>query len=186
MLRLIKAGLVGGVILFAWYSVSWTVMDWHKKTFTSLPFGDVIIQSILEGNQNLNPDSRNSKIYIAPKVIDMNNKEEGYDQSAFAFIALSPNGLKPMNDQIIFSILTQTALALIMSLILIIINSSNFFKLYTIVILSSVLFAIGSSLPANNWWGFASDYLFIDALDLLIAWSLAGIPIAFFSKAQID
>jgi hypothetical protein len=185
MLRLIKAGLVGGLVLFMWYTVSWTMLTWHQKTFHSLPYGDVILQTMLEGNQSIQKDPLKSRIYIAPIIKDIKNKEiPGYDESAFAFIALSPNGLKPMSQQIFFSLFTQTLLAFLMSLIIIVVNSSNFLKSYSIVLLSSVLVAVASSLPMNNWWGFAGDYLTVDSIDLLIAWILAGIPIAFFAKAK--
>lgn len=183
MFKLIKASLVGGIVLFAWYTISWTMLTWHQKTFHTLPFGEVILQSMLEGNQNTQEDALKQRVYIAPSVQDMKDKEAtGYDESAFAFIALSPNGLKPMNNQIFFSLLTQTLLAFVMSLILLIVNTSNFIKSYSIVILISALFAIGSTLPMNNWWGFPMDYLGVDAIDLIIAWALAGIPIALFTK----
>ena len=181
-MKLIKATLVGGMVLFFWYVASWTVFTWHQKTFESLPFGDEIIQTVLEGNQSLHPDSLDQRIYLAPKVIDPNNKEESYDKTAFAFIAISPNGLKPLANQIIFSFATQTLLAFIMSLILLLVNSDKFSKSYSIVVLISSMFAIGSALPNNNWWGIAPDFLLVDSIDLLIAWALAGIPIAFFTK----
>jgi hypothetical protein len=185
MLRLIKAGIVGGIVLFMWYTISWTVMTWHQKTFHSLPFGDVILQTMLEANQNLQEDALKQRIYIAPIIKDMKDKQsQGYDESAFAFIALSPNGLKSMNSQILFSIITQTLLAFLMSLLIIMVNTSNFFKAYSIILVNSFIYTIGYALPSNNWWGFAPDYIIVDSIDVLIAWALAGIPIAFFAKTK--
>jgi predicted RND superfamily exporter protein len=186
MFRLLKAGLTGGIVLFIWYSISWTMLSWHQKTFTSLPFGDVIIQTMLEGNVHLNEDSLDSEIYIAPQAIDYKSKDKsGYDKKAFAFIALSPNGLKPMNEQLLFFFISETLLAFLMSLVIILVDSFKVIKNYSIVVLISVIVALGYALPANNWWGFSFDYLKVEVIDIIIAWALAGIPIAYFAR-RID
>ena len=48
--RLILGTLLGGVILFVWGSISWTVLPWHKvKSFTNGEAVGAMIGSGVEG-----------------------------------------------------------------------------------------------------------------------------------------
>ena len=46
MKKLIIGGLVGGILLFLWQTLSWTVLDLHGKEYQQAPGQDTVLNSL--------------------------------------------------------------------------------------------------------------------------------------------
>ena len=63
MTRKVLASLLGGLVIFAWGTISWAILPWHLSSMAGLPDGDETLAS-------LNDTEAASGVYIYPPTPD--------------------------------------------------------------------------------------------------------------------
>ena len=165
MSSLIKGGVLGGLIVFLWGSISWMALPWHHRMlqhFTHEPS----VQAALLAN------APRSGVYIFPQAHGQGLK------SPFGFIVLKREGMTPMN----FGILREAAIEIFSAFLITGLLLTASIKRYGTRVLFVLMVALTAGVlchgPEWNWWGFPPSFILLDFTDLLIGWGLAGLVMA--------
>lgn len=167
--RYIKAGIVGGIVIFIWSMVSWMVLPWHMATVHSFKDEKAVTQ-MLEANA-LKPG-----IYYSPA---WNSTQTVNPESVpTVFAAIQFNGKTSMTTPMIISLLTQIVAAIFVAWLLGRTRGLNYFSRVSFVVIFALAAGIVSEVPYWNWFGFDVQYILVAIADLLIGWFFAGLVLA--------
>lgn len=183
MRSLWKGALFGGLVLFVWGFISWTVLPWHNATFST--FGDEDeVARVLAAN------TAGRGIYLYPGEHHQPGltpeqqaaAEERVRQKAeagpFIFVSLDDRGMSSMTRPLVTGLVYQILGALVLTLIVVRCRESAYWERVGIVVLAVLAAAILCFLPPWNWFGFDTAYTVVSILDLVVAGLLAGLVIA--------
>jgi len=179
---LILAGIVGGIIAFAWGLFSWMVMPWHKLTVEKFKNDDIVAQVIKE-------NAPTNGVYILPNLYHYGNMPMSQKQievedrlvteGPFVFAAVSLQGRDVHSfSPFLGSIVIQIIGALFTAWLLLHSRAFKYARRVLFVTVVGMLVGFLSYMPAWNWWGLPSAYSIIGIVDLVIAWFLAGLAMA--------
>lgn len=188
-MRLIIAGIVGGIVMFFWGAFSHTV----------LPLGDAgikVLPNEAEVVAAMKANITEPGFYVAPGIENMNNAteeqqkvwEEKYKAGPTAIIIYRPTGGEVMSaKQLLFELLSNIVAALFVAYILSLMIPS-FSKRAAAAALIGLSGWISINLSYWNWYGFPASFVAAEAIDQFVGWLLAGIAIAFIirSKAEVS
>lgn len=180
--RVLMAGLLGGVVVFIWSTLSWMLLPWH---FTSLQhFGDErAVAQVLTNNV------AHSGIYVLPnphRSAPQAGQGGGKSESAplpsatplvFASVRL-PGDAPSMAQAFSGSLAIQVLGALLAAWLLSLTRGLRYAQRVLFVTLAGVFAAVVGCLPYWNWWGFSTDYTLVSVADIVIGWFFAGLAIA--------
>ncbi len=187
MTKWLKGGIFGGIVLFIWGAISWTVLDWHISTFKKFPDESVATSFISEIPK--------SGMYVLPlsfKLSDTtsesdktDNTKKYKDNSPIVFAAIWKDGANTnMLQQLIVSLISQIIAALLVTGIVLLRPHTQFSGRFFQVMLFAVAAAIVTHIPYMNWFYFTSYYTFINILDLLIGWFMAAFVISYVTRPK--
>jgi hypothetical protein len=178
---LLKAAVLGGLIVFVWGMFSWMIFPWHQsclKKFTH----ESEVASVIRDNAPV------SGVYVLPDTFaynehtshaEMARGKEMMERGPFMFATVRSNGMGKMTLRpFIFSLIIQIIGALIVTWMLMQTKGLIFWKQVRFITLFGLGVAILGELPDWNWWGFSCAYVCINIADLVIGWFLAGLGIA--------
>lgn len=190
MNRVIVAGLLGGVVLFVWQFISWTILPWHNMTIHSIAEGDEIVEI-------LRAQELQSGVYHFPGMPEGDNSEaamnawaERYKQGPninfMAYSAVGQDHEDPMQFiwGLIFNILAASLAAWMLMGALG--STGSFMKRTLLVTALGVFVVLTTTLPNWNWWAFPGDYSVVMAIDYIVNWFLAGLVIAWRIKPAVQ
>lgn len=176
MARCIKAGILGGIVLFIWSFISWTMLPWHTMSMHNFK-SDVAMEQAIQAN------APESGIYVLPsmqQVEGMQNKTQAQGPMVFASIHLG--GMpSSMAMPIGISLITQIVAAILVAWMLTR-TKLNYFGKLGFVILFAITVCVIKDVPAWNWFKFDTQYTLVMVADTLIGWFLAGLVLAKFSN----
>ena len=166
--QIIIGGIVGGITLFAWGFISWTVLTWHFDTIRQ----DEGINAVVANVTDYLPEAG---VYFYPPMTEL------YRSGPHGFVVVQPNGSEPTSPIMLAKgFVADVVVAMMASLLLIVaLPSLRNYRARVVFIASLGVFAILS--------GYIVDGIFHDlpvrytvglATDTAIAWTLAGLAIA--------
>lgn len=184
-IKILKCGVVGGVIVFIWNLISWMILPWHELSLKQFKDEKKVYEVIRE-------NAPVSGVYILPNMYayrdgmnksDKNkmvaNQQEMMAKGPVVFASVSRQGLAGMNiTPFIISLLIQIAGGLIITWMLLQTKFNANKKQIAFFTIAGVLVGILGVLPAWNWWAVSFSYSMSVILDLVIGWFLAGIAIS--------
>lgn len=178
MNKLIVASLVGGILLFVWQFLSWSVINLHADTTSHTPKQDTIL-AFLE-SQQLEPG-----FYFLPTTPKGTSQEEqqSYMESAagkpWAQLYYHGSMNTNMSMNMIRGLLTDVVIVLLLCWILLQIKERS---LKDTVLLSLAIGLIGylSGVYGSAIW-FENPTL-MDLIDAIISFSLLGVWLGFYLK----
>lgn len=183
--RIIFSAILGGIIAFIWGNISWVIMDWHQKTMHQFK-DEVAVVKVLKDNAS------ESGVYLLPQLPSDFAAKPGQDQKsikaqhdarisegpvATVAIALGP-GDPSMKKQILQYLLTFLGYGLAISVLLACCSCGGYIGRVLYSGFLGLLLASYGPLLDVNWFHFSWDFALLNALDGLIAWTLAGIVMA--------
>lgn len=174
---LIKGAIIGGLIFFIWTNISWMAIGWHNSYMSAVPNEDVFAESIRK-------EIPKSGLYFVPwhdQDSDWQEVMKKTEKGPFAYMMITPHGKSmSMAIPLLMSLLSNCLLAMLATWLLL--KTSGLSYLGRVVFVGVVgLSGSGWLVFANwNWWGFPTDYLIVNLVDLGIAWSLMGLGLASF------
>jgi len=181
MVRVIIAGLVGGVILFGWGCVSWLVWDVHRSTLRAMPNEDVVTST-------LRNNIKESGLYWFPMMPADGDPEETekwferHREGATGMLLYQAEGVEVFTGtMLIRGFGFHLAAALLASWVVWLTRASanTVFLRLAVVMLLGLIVVTTTDLPLWNWMRYPTDYSMVNAAGHLIGILLMGIPIAF-------
>jgi len=177
-------GLLGGLVLFAWGSISWMALPWHRVTFESFT-DEVAVAQVLSAN------ARGSGVYILPnghrrepgmteaqqKAVEEDAMKRG-EQGPFMLASITLHGWGSMGNAMLVGLLTQIAGALLATWLLLKTSGLQYWGRVGFLVIFALTVAVLAYVPYWNWWHFSTNYTLVAFADLLIGWFLAGLVIA--------
>lgn len=181
---LIKGMVIGGIVMFVYLMISWTVIPWHKSTVMSFKNDQAVAVALFENVEK-------SGIYMLPKVVQP--KESPVDETAvkgkkpalatapvekpFAFVSVFKDGIDVKNMSV--PLAEQFLLCLFGALLLTCLLKKVACGCPILLSLKvGVLVAVFNHVPNWIWYKFPCDYTLVGMADDIIAITLAGLVIS--------
>ena len=185
-MRVLIAGIVGGIIMFMWGFVAHTALPLGKMGVKQIPNEDAVI-SVLKANIT------EHSLYFIPGM-DMSKDVSEAEQDAWeakykagpiGVLAFKPTGRDPMGLQHLITEFAFTLLAALLGSFVVAHVTGG----YLMRVLSFFLFGLigWTSLGAShwNWYSFPKEYSIAEVTIEAVAWLLVGIVCAAIVKPQV-
>jgi hypothetical protein len=178
MKRILIAGLLGGLAVFVWGFISWAALPWHNATMPNLPNEEAVVEA-------LRNNIAATGVYQFPGMpaneADSKAWAEKYQRGPFGVLiytaqGTNPMSLKPFIGGLILNFITAMLVAYLLSLTGN--NLAGFGQRLLFVALIGIFAALVSHISLWNWMFIPTGYSLVMAVDLVIAWVLAGLVIA--------
>jgi hypothetical protein len=187
-MRLIIAGVVGGIVMFFWGFLSHMVLRIDDGGVKALPNEAPVVAAM---KSNITAPG----FYIVPgleKMYDATDEEqkaweEKYKAGPRAIVIYNPTGGEVMSaKQLLFELASNIVAALFVAYILSLMVAS-FSKRVFAATLIGLSGWISINLSYWNWYGFPAAFVGSEAIEQSVGWLLSGIAIAFIirSKGQV-
>jgi len=181
---LLLGGLLGGLVLFVWGSISWMVLPWHLMTLEKFKDEATVAQA-LSANAGV------SGVYLLPNphkhdpgMTEEQKKAEEAEgvkrmvQGPFMFAAVSLSGAGNMGHPLLITLLGNILSALLATWMLLKTIGLRYMGRVGFIMLIALTAAMVAYLPGWTWWRFSTSFTSVGVADLLIGWFLAGLVIA--------
>ena len=166
---LIKGGVLGGLAMFLWSLVSWTVLPWHDATMGRFR-DEGAVAAVLTQN------TTRRGIYVLP-FPGGSATEAAAPSVPRAFVAYDDRASfslsRPMGGALLINILG----ALCLTWLLIRVRLRYWGRVFSATA-AGVFAGVVADLPAWNWWGFSTPYTMVAFADHVLGGFLAGLVIA--------
>ena len=191
MKKIIIGALVGGIILFLWSFLAWTVLPLHRQTIMYTPTQDSVLKILA-----------NSKMETGAYSMPMIDNRNMTDLSAYhkeCEKLMEANAGKPMasiyylkegytmSGNTILRGFLINLLAVLCACILLaptLANNKSFFSRWAMVLIVGVLVTACGPLIEYNWmawpWNFTVDMI----KDIMLNWGIVGLWLAFYFKPK--
>jgi hypothetical protein len=187
--KIVLGGLLGGVAMFVWGAVSWTVLTWHDDSMQRFSNEQVVAR-------DLDWYAPSSGIYILPnpnKFADELNEEQqqAATQDAlarmkagpFIFVSINKAGADAEDPrQFIYALLVNIAVAAVISWMILVMDFPGYLQRLTMIVGIGFVVAVMASFPHWNWWKFSDIFAITSFLDMWATFAVAAVMIALVSK----
>lgn len=181
---LLLGGLLGGLVLFVWNSISWNVLPWHMMTFEKFKDEATIAQALtvnaLRPGVYLLPNAHKHD----PGVTEEQKKAEEVEgmkrmiQGPLMFASVSLQGFEGIGPALLIQLVTGIVGTLLATWLLLQTRPMGYWDRVGFLVVISLVVAVIAQLPYWNWWNFSTSYTAVTIADLLIGWFLASLVIA--------
>jgi hypothetical protein len=175
MKRTLIGAIVGGLLIFIWQSLSWTVLDLHRPANNYTPNEGVILQTLAA---NL-PEEGGYILPGMPKGASKEDCEKIMEQSngkPYASIQYHKNNKVTMPAMIMNMVRGFLSNVIMVALLLFIlnkINMKNFGTIFTSCLFTGLITFINQPYTGNIWYEFFDIWAYL--IDSLVSWGLCGL-----------
>jgi hypothetical protein len=180
MKQLIFGAIVGGIILFIWGWLSWSLVPIHSSTIKTIENEEAVISTM---HVNMTEEG----VYAFPGMpapgdpTAENEWIQKYRQGPIGMVIYNPEGTEPMLGSqmiigLIICLLSSYLAAWFLSRSTA--ASSSYFARVAYFGMLGIFISIVSHLVNWNWMGYPLDYTVSWIMDAVIGWILAGLGIA--------
>lgn len=179
MRRILIAGILGGIVLFVWNSVSWMALPWHAIDMHNVP--DAVVPAGAPFSE-----MREAGVYHFPGLPPSKEMSEEWMNKArtgpaIPFMIYRPDGYDPMAPatfirSIVFNIFSAMILAYLMTLALP--NLPGAGAKIRFGLLVGVFIALAVDFMNWNWWFHPTGFTLVNAADHVISFGLVGAVMA--------
>lgn len=165
----IKAGLLGGIILFIWSAISWMYVPWHSATLNQFKDEKAVSEVIIA-------NAPQSGIYLLPSTQMAETLEQSPEMVMFSSVHQVGTQSRWMQGAV--SLVTQVISALLVAWLLCKTNRLSYFGRVGFVMVFALAASFIAHVPYWNWFYFNSQFTLVQIADLLIGWFLAALVMA--------
>lgn len=167
VMKCLLAILIGGVLMFAWFGISWMVLPWHKTGISGFKDEAAVVKV-------LNKNAAGSGIYILPWT-DMGKTEQKFEKP-FVFMSVKADGIavkKDMNKRLLRDLCLCFFLAGLLACLLKKTGccggcpAAFSFKV-------GLIAGLAGFIPNLIWFGFPLHWTLVGLADCVIAFTIAG------------
>ena len=174
-----KCGLIGGIVLFLWSAISWTIFPWQKAQMGSFADEKEVQSTIMD-------NVKGSGLYVLPNLNAYANKSnEMADAKArmstgpFVVAAVSVEGRNPnMAGSLLASLIVKIVAACLVTWLLLQVPNRNYNQSVKFVTVAGVAIALLAALPNAIWFGFPGPFVMGSIFEMIVGWFFAGLAIA--------
>lgn len=181
--KILKGTFIGGFVAWIWLFISWTFLPWHCSVMQEFVNETEVADTIMK-------NSAFSGIYLLPNICNEEKMEFGSDElekGPVIFASIRRYGVDYKTPvPYIISLFVQFIGAFFITLILLQARHLVYGSKVVMTVLIALTIGVLGHLPNWNWWGFPFPYIFVQMCDLVIAWFLAGLFIAGFTRHKND
>lgn len=188
MVRLIIAGILGGIVMFAWGAVFHMFIPIGKGGIKVLPpAAETAVVTAFKDNV---PEKG---IYVVPGIENMGNPTEAdqaawaakYDRGPTGFFVYNPAG-RPPNFGLWMGIefATNVIGALIVAFIFLLTGATTFVGRVTICTLIGLAGWVSINMSYWTWYRFPKEFIGAEACEQIVGWLLTGIVIALIMRPR--
>lgn len=172
-MRIIIAGILGGIILFIWSAISWMALPWHMTTLHSFK-DEKAVSELVQSNTSI------SGIYVLPFMSQNGQAKDAQTaKGPMIFASVHQEGMsRAMTLPMIISLITQIIAACFVAWMVSKTDRLNYFGRVVFVVVFAFAAGLVVDMPYWNWFGFDANYTLVQMSDLLIGWFLAGLVLA--------
>lgn len=167
---LIRGGIIGGVIVFIWLTISWMVLPLHNSVMQSFRDEGDVIEAVSE-------EAPRDGVYMLPSAANKKAAQSKPQTFMFVSIKRGPN-ISNMTGSIICSLITQIIGAMLISHLLLQTKMLRYWQRVSFVTIVGLTVGVLGVLPGWTWFGFSGGYVIVEILDYVIGWFLGGLAIA--------
>ena len=174
--KMILAAVLGGIVMYAWISVSWMALPWHKDHMR--PFKDEKAVSNTIG-KNIN----GSGIYIMPNT-NMGKDKQKTDKP-YAFVVVKEDGIDvaksmgpAMGKEFVLCLFLAGLLGCVLR------KTAGCGCPVAMSAKIGLLAGLAAYVPQRIWFHFPLDFTVVGVVETVVAFTLAGFVIAKFVLKQ--
>ena len=185
-MRIILAGIAGGIAMFLWSFVSHTVLPLGEVGVKMLP-NEPAVMSAMKANIS------EPGFYFYPGM-DMAHDVSSEEQAAWAerykagprgILIYPPTGAEPMGPGMLLTELASNILACIAAALAISWLVCNFWGRVAAAGLIGLAAWLSIDVSLWNWYGFPTSYMLAQGVDQVVGWLAAGLAIALIVKGRM-
>jgi heme exporter protein D len=183
--RIFFAGLLGGVAMFIWVYVSWTLLPLGSLGLRKLPNETAVLDAL---QKNL---AENSGIYLFPEIwLEPNPPVKDFAEKVARYpsgiLMYNAAGSRPVaiSHWLVVDFLTDLAEALLAVFLLSQTRLVTFGARLTFVLLVGILAASATNVGYWNWYGFPLNYTLALIFTQVVGFFWIGLIAAFVLKGQ--
>ncbi|WP_147652687.1 hypothetical protein [Vulcaniibacterium gelatinicum] len=182
-MRVLIAGLIGGIVMFAWGAVAHTVLPLGEMGMKFAAGQDAVISALQSG-----VEQQGEGVYMMPGMPQeqwqdeaaMQSFREKYASSPYAFVIYQPGGnpaVADMTPNLIKQFVSDTIAALLAAWVLSL-GAWGFGRRVLIAVGMGLFAWLNVSVPYWNWYLFPTDFTLGSLIEQAVGWLLAGSAIA--------
>ncbi|OAI49752.1 hypothetical protein AYO45_02110 [Gammaproteobacteria bacterium SCGC AG-212-F23] len=175
MTTYLKAGILGGLVLFFWGYVSWMYLPWHSMTLHRFT-DEKAVSQVIQAN------APHSGVYLSPMSAISATTQSAQPQPML-FVSAHLQGMSSMVQAMMVSILIQFFSAILVAWMLCRTKLSYLGRLGFVEVFALTV-GIVAYLPGWNWFKIDTLYTLVNMADLLVGWFLAGLLLAWICKCK--
>lgn len=179
--RSLLGGLVGGLILFIWSTISWMVIPWHCNNFHDFTDSSAV-ETVIRANVP------QSGIYLLPSPKSMKSLHEQNIMPAtiggpqlFAVVHVEDSSTS-MALPLVIQFISQVFTAFVITALLCKTSGLSYKGRLSMVMALAVVMILIAYVPNWIWFHYDTAYTLVLIADLLISWFLAGLVLAKISQ----
>ena len=174
--------LLGGILAFAWSSISWMALPFHENSLKEFA-NESEVKAAIEANV----DERGVYLIPGDKSLSWEEKIESFKSGPFVFTSVRPGPDEnySMNVAMVRGLTANLFCALILGIMLAAAAPRlNYIGRVLFVTLGGVFAAVSAVYPNNIWWEFPVDFTNLAMIDQVVGWLLAGLAMAGLIKGK--
>ncbi len=181
--RIIKCGLVGGLILFVWGAVSWTILPWQKGQMKGFSDESEVRSAIMD-------NAKGSGLYVlpnlhkyAPNSEDLAAAKARMAEGPFVIAAVSVEGRNPsMAGSAVMSLILKIVAACLVTWLLLKTQHQayplDYHKSVKFVTVVGIVIALLATIPYGIWFAFPAHFVIGSIIEIVFGWFFAGLAIS--------
>lgn len=167
---LFRCSIVGGVVVYLWMMISWTLLPFHQMTMNRFENQDEIVTTLLDA-------APADGIYVAPFLGE--GAEPITAPAPYVFVNIKRGvNFQDSTRPIALGILTHIVGAFFITYLLLQAKTLRYWHRVFFVAIVGLIVGILGLVPAWNWAHFPPQWMLVGIVDAVIAWFLGGLVIA--------
>jgi hypothetical protein len=190
MRALILGTLLGGLVAFAWSTVSWELLGWHEKTMATFQNEDDVAGVIRshaprDGTYILPGQPQAAGMTAEQKNVALSLMMEKAQRGPLVVATVRLGGFGSFGRAMAIQALSLLAAAFLLTWLLLQTRGLSYARRVAFVAVAGFAAGVIVDIPNWNWWGFSGAYTAVDIADFTIMWLLAGLVIAKIAKPPV-
>ncbi len=170
--RVVAAGLVGGLVAFAWGTISWMALPWHSQTLRA--FTDEVAVARVVREQAPQPG-----VYLLlPDHWATPTPEQRTIPKGFMLYGVLRHESPEMPIYYIRGLILMMVGAFLPAYLVSQTPLAGYWARVRFIAFVAFIAGVLTRLPDWHWWSFSTSHTLIGVCDLVLTWFLVGLVIA--------
>jgi hypothetical protein len=178
-MRILLAGVLGGIVVFIWGAITHVVLPLGEMGIQNLPNEEAIVEELKAGIPE-------PGLYFFPgmdtsrelTVEEQQAWEAKYTAGPTGILVYHPAGTQPLSPKLLLTELVADIAAALLAAFILAQTVGSFALRVLLVGLMGIVAWFSISVSYWNWYGFPTAFIMAEGIDQFVGWLLAGSPMA--------